>query len=336
MFNCNVPFPGGSSPEHIFAWEVEKTRLQKNLEDSICGVLAHEQNKRCVLLCDRGVMDARAYVDQHSEVWTNILNAVDTTQESVMRRYKMVIHMTSTAVDAVRLYEGGGSRREDASLAAKVDSNVYGAWKEHPHHISVSNEDVDVCQKAQNAFRYATAAIGFPVPPSEPLGIWYPLPAELMQRSGDDLPLAAHRIVFTTVILQSSSTVKEYVTLSWPVDSGIGHSVLGVHSTDVDVQHDLVTSEAEATTMLEVRHPGCRDITRSQVRWCDGQSYIVFETVEGRSGGVYVFGKFPYACLQKLCTSLQVTYCADAVVHSGGPNYFELALTNTSPAVSNL
>ena len=66
-----------------------------NLEDRFMD-LAKNENKHSVLLCDRGLMDGSAYVND--EMWQAIMDEVGMSPSQLRdKRYDAVIHMTTCA-----------------------------------------------------------------------------------------------------------------------------------------------------------------------------------------------------------------------------------------------
>ncbi|XP_050443538.1 TRPL translocation defect protein 14 isoform X4 [Adelges cooleyi] len=94
----------------------------------------------CLIICDRGAMDAAAYVS--SSKWDQIMkdnnfNMVDLRDN----RYNQIIHMVSAACGAEDFYttEDHSSRREDVSLARSLDTKASASWIGHPYFDVIDN-----------------------------------------------------------------------------------------------------------------------------------------------------------------------------------------------------
>ena len=61
-----------------------------------------------VLLCDRGVLDGKAFCETEEE-WQMILNAAETTEGAILQRYDMVCHLVTAAKGAAEHYEYGAT-----------------------------------------------------------------------------------------------------------------------------------------------------------------------------------------------------------------------------------
>ncbi|XP_065077758.1 TRPL translocation defect protein 14-like isoform X3 [Ochlerotatus camptorhynchus] len=114
--------------------------------------------RNCLIICDRGVMDASAFVSK--EKWdrmmrTNSWNSVELRDN----RYNQIVHMVSAANGAEAFYstEDHACRSEGVGLARELDYKSAAAWIGHPYFDVIDNStDFDskmnrmiecVCQK---------------------------------------------------------------------------------------------------------------------------------------------------------------------------------------------
>lgn len=105
--------------------------------------LAHmckERGQDCLVICDRGTMDASAYMSPKS--WNrvlerNSLNAVDLRDN----RYDQVVHLVTAAIGAEDFYntEDNPMRSEGLELAVKRDQATGEAWVGHPYLEVIDN-----------------------------------------------------------------------------------------------------------------------------------------------------------------------------------------------------
>jgi len=128
-----------ASKEHQMCWESSRIRCQMSMEDSFCAI-ARSSGKNTVVICDRGTMDAAAYMAP--ETWKELL-AIQGWTEKQLRddRYDLILHMVSTAIGAVSFYtkSNNAARRETVAEAAALDERIKGVWSEHKHVIVVDN-----------------------------------------------------------------------------------------------------------------------------------------------------------------------------------------------------
>lgn len=102
--------------------------------------LARRCGQNCLVICDRGTMDARAYMSE--EAWDrvlkrNALNAVELRDN----RYDQVVHLVTAASGAEEFYntEDNPSRSEDIELARTRDQATGEAWIGHPYLEIIDN-----------------------------------------------------------------------------------------------------------------------------------------------------------------------------------------------------
>ena len=95
--------------------------VQIGLEDGVERIL-RSRGKPAVMMCDRGTMDGRAYIDP--KVWEQMLADRGTTETEIRdNRYNAVFHMVSAADGAEQHYtlENNQARTEDAETARLMD-----------------------------------------------------------------------------------------------------------------------------------------------------------------------------------------------------------------------
>ena len=114
-----------------------RTMLQ--IEESFFA-LAEASDKDCLVICDRGSMDASAFVtrDQWDGIMTNTgCNEVDIRDN----RYNQVVHMVSSANGAERFYtvDNHATRLEGLDEARMRDKMAAEAWVGHPYVDIIDN-----------------------------------------------------------------------------------------------------------------------------------------------------------------------------------------------------
>ena len=115
--------------------------VQRELEQ-----MALDDPQSGTLLCDRGTLDGLAY-------WPGTKSAffkqVNTTQESELARYDVIIHLHSPMADSG--YDlSNPVRTENAEEAAVIDALIEAAWRGHPHrHFIASSKNF--MEKARKA-----------------------------------------------------------------------------------------------------------------------------------------------------------------------------------------
>ncbi|EDS25741.1 conserved hypothetical protein [Culex quinquefasciatus] len=139
---CSV---GGSSDEadtdvggsYKFQENLIRTMIQ--IENTFFE-LGRSCTRNCLIICDRGVMDASAFVSK--EKWermlkTNTWNPVELRDN----RYNHILHMVSAANGAEAFYstEDHACRSEGVDLARELDYKSAAAWIGHPYFDVIDN-----------------------------------------------------------------------------------------------------------------------------------------------------------------------------------------------------
>ncbi|KAK4292007.1 hypothetical protein Pmani_035198 [Petrolisthes manimaculis] len=136
--------------------EDEAMTFQENLLKAMMQIektffsLADGCHKNCLVICDRGTMDASAFI--HESKWDEILkdngwNPVDLRDT----RYNQIIHMVSAANGAEAFYsnEDHACRSENVDLARHLDNRAAQAWVGHPYFDVIDNStdfDAKMCR----------------------------------------------------------------------------------------------------------------------------------------------------------------------------------------------
>ncbi|KAK0083697.1 hypothetical protein PV325_008391 [Microctonus aethiopoides] len=102
--------------------------------------LGESNTRNCLIICDRGAMDASAFISK--EKWdlmmaTNGWNNVELRDN----RYNQIIHMVSAANGAEDFYstEDHACRSEGVELARELDYKAAAAWVGHPYFDVIDN-----------------------------------------------------------------------------------------------------------------------------------------------------------------------------------------------------
>jgi hypothetical protein len=132
----------GSTPADLreeearIAFQVALMRLQLQLEDSI-AMVARATRTRAILLCDRGLLDGKAYVNLSE--WLEVLRLTGVTEELAEQRYDCVMHLVTAADGASNHYSFHDLRRETLIQATLVDQRTKENWSVHPRRTVVDN-----------------------------------------------------------------------------------------------------------------------------------------------------------------------------------------------------
>jgi CYTH domain-containing protein/thymidylate kinase len=113
---------------------------QMSREDSYKRMLRSLRADKTVLLCDRGVLDAMAFIGREEYLKLLWMNAIPLP--SLRDRYTAVVHLMSTARGAEEFYTlaNNAARSESPEQAAELDKRIEAAWLGHPHFFMADNQ----------------------------------------------------------------------------------------------------------------------------------------------------------------------------------------------------
>lgn len=126
--------------------EDEAYKFQENLLRTMIQIentffeLGESCQRNCLIICDRGAMDASAFISK--EKWefmlaSNNFNSVDLRDN----RYNQIIHLVSAANGAEDFYstEDHVCRSEGVEMARELDYKAAAAWVGHPYFDVIDN-----------------------------------------------------------------------------------------------------------------------------------------------------------------------------------------------------
>ena len=143
--------------------ERQLIQFQLELEDRMERIAALS-NRKSLIVCDRGTMDVRAYLDE--DMWNDLLA---TMGKSVVElrdaRYAAVIHLVTAAKGAEKFYTlaNNAARSETPEQACAIDERLMVAWTGHPH-LRVIGNDCGFDEKINRVLKEISHVLGVPQP----------------------------------------------------------------------------------------------------------------------------------------------------------------------------
>ena len=136
-----------------------------SLEDNFTE-LARNEGLPSVILCDRGLMDGSAYVNE--EMWLAIMDEIGLSQTQLRdKRYDGIIHMVTAADGASNFYnKGNEARYEDIKSAIDVDHRLRHAYLGHARFYIVDNQVTYFNEKIDVCVNIVSKILGMPSPSS--------------------------------------------------------------------------------------------------------------------------------------------------------------------------
>ncbi|XP_021959969.1 TRPL translocation defect protein 14 isoform X3 [Folsomia candida] len=143
-----------------FQEELLKTMMQI---ESTFFQIAEFMDKDVLVICDRGAMDASAFIAK--EQWERILNKNNLNEVEIRdTRYNQIIHMVSAANGAEPFYTVAehACRSEGIELAQELDQKAAEAWIGHPY-FDILDNSTDFETKVKKMIQCVCQRIGIDV-----------------------------------------------------------------------------------------------------------------------------------------------------------------------------
>ena len=122
-------------------YQICQCMLQEFKEKIFIKAIKTMPQDKFLLVCDRGMFDNHAYMSE--EEFKICLDNLNTTEEKVISTYDAVFHLETAAKGLEKYYsfENNAARYETVEEAAALDDRLIEAWKNHPHHIIIKNNE---------------------------------------------------------------------------------------------------------------------------------------------------------------------------------------------------
>ena len=137
--------------------------LQKFKESIFEQAAATMDTDKVLIVCDRGVLDNKAYMSQ--EEFDAVMRALGTNEVSERDQYDAVFHMVTAAKGALEAYTtaNNAARTETPEQAAALDDKLIACWTGHPH-LRVIDNSTDFDDKLHRTVAEIAAYLGEPEP----------------------------------------------------------------------------------------------------------------------------------------------------------------------------
>lgn len=129
--------PAVASQAFKFQENLLRTMLQ--IENTFFE-LAESNDRNTLIICDRGAMDASAFISK--EEWERMMQGNNWNSVELRdNRYNQIVHMVTAANGAEDFYttEDHACRSEGMDLARDLDYNAASAWVGHPYFDVIDN-----------------------------------------------------------------------------------------------------------------------------------------------------------------------------------------------------
>ncbi len=163
IIGCGL-HPANLTPEQYLEFQDLIFKTQLGFEDVTFGrAMEIKGGKKVLMVCDRGLLDAKAYTTQ--EVYEELLARNGMTEVDARdRRYDGVFHLMTVANGKPEFYtkDNNPSRLETAEEAVAADLRTQNAWLGHPHLRVIDNSTLFE-QKMHRLLNEVRRLLGDPV-----------------------------------------------------------------------------------------------------------------------------------------------------------------------------
>ena len=132
---------GGIAPwtcQSVLEYQSYQTQLQLTKED-IFDTMAKTLPSPVLIVCDRGLMDAKAYMADSE--FKSMLDSFSASEQEWLNRYDAIFLLETTAKGKEECYSHctNEARSEGIEKARQLDDCTIQAWREHPHCFYFDN-----------------------------------------------------------------------------------------------------------------------------------------------------------------------------------------------------
>lgn len=131
--------PFGENGIDSIEFQKQVITLQLTLEN-LAQKTATLDNKKVIILCDRGIIDDKAYVE--TKVWKDLLKEFSSKEFDLMSRYDLVLHLRTAALGKEEFYtlDNNSARTETPQEARDKDQKTLDAWLGHEKLKIIGND----------------------------------------------------------------------------------------------------------------------------------------------------------------------------------------------------
>lgn len=146
-----------------YDYQIFQMRLQKIKEQIFDDAAKTMKNDKILIVCDRGVLDNKAYMREVE--FKRILKEFNTNETKERDSYDAVFHLVTAAKGKEEAYTltNNQARTESIDEARKLDDKIIAAWTGHPH-LRIIDNSTDFEEKLEKLLKEIAAFLGEPEP----------------------------------------------------------------------------------------------------------------------------------------------------------------------------
>lgn len=146
-----------------YDYQTFQIKLQKVKEQIFDAAAKTMKNDKILIVCDRGVLDNKAYMKEVE--FSRILKDMDTNETKERDAYDAVFHLVSAAKGKEDVYTlaNNKARTESIEEAQQLDDRIISAWTGHPHFRIIDNS-TEFEEKLERLLKEISSFLGEPEP----------------------------------------------------------------------------------------------------------------------------------------------------------------------------
>ncbi len=136
---------------------------QKTKEKVFEEVAKGMDSEKILIVCDRGLLDGKAYMTNHE--FKNLLKNMATNEVKERDSYDAVFHLVTAAKGKEDFYtlDNNNARTETKEQARVLDDKIISAWTGHPHFRIIDNS-TEFEEKLERLLKEIASFLGEPEP----------------------------------------------------------------------------------------------------------------------------------------------------------------------------
>ena len=155
--------PFGDNPIDILEFQRYVLEMQLNKE-KLFEKIAENTQQDTIILCDRGIMDNRAYIN--NKQFRQLLKEFELNEMEIMSSYDLVLHLVTAADGAEEYYTTANNtaRTETPEQARALDKKTLNSWIGH-ENLSIITNNGNFDDKLHSVIRaiYETFDVPYPI-----------------------------------------------------------------------------------------------------------------------------------------------------------------------------
>jgi len=157
--NGVAPWTCGSNYEY----QLLQFKLQKFKEKIFEDGAKTMNNNRILIVCDRGLLDNKAYMKNVE--FKRALDELNMSETKERDSYDAVFHLVTAAKGKENVYtlDNNKARTESVEEAKKIDDKIISAWTGHPHFRVIDNS-TEFEEKLERLLKEISSFLGEPEP----------------------------------------------------------------------------------------------------------------------------------------------------------------------------